>query len=103
MADQAKPIRKSWGNIKYDNMVDILKNRKNMITEWTDKNGVKHKQIAVKAAEWEGGNITIQAWDKEKKESINLIYLKPDTDGSAPAQAPSNNKQIEQEEDDFPF
>jgi len=87
---KAPPVSKTWGNIKYENLLDIIENRKNMITEWTDKNGNTHKQIAVKGAQWANGNITIQAWDKEKKETINLIYLKPDI-------------QIEKEEDDFPF
>jgi len=99
-----QPIKKTWGNIKLENLKEILKERGHMITEWTDKDGNKHKQIPVKGAEWEGGNITIQAWDKEKKEAINLIYLKPDQSSSSPAQPATNQvEKVDQEDDDFPF
>ncbi len=98
----SKPINKTWGNIKYENLLDIVTNRKHMITEWTDKNGNTHKQISVKGAEWDGGNITIQAWDKEKKEAINLIYLKPDNQ-MPETQTQRHVNPVQKEEDDFPF
>lgn len=99
----AKPIKKTWGNIKLENLKDILQNRGHMITEWTDKDGNKHKQIPVKGAEWDGGNITLQAWDKEKKEAINLIYLKPDNELTSTPELKVNTTPVTKEDDGFPF
>ena len=70
---------------------------------WTDKDGNKHKQIPVKGAEWDGGNITLQAWDKEKKEAINLVYLKPDNELTSTPELKVDTAPVTKEDDGFPF
>lgn len=81
MENSKRPTQKKWGSLDYENLVNILKNRPHLITEYTPKNsGQPIKQLPVKMAIWEGGNASIQVWDKETKESINLGYLRPDDD-----------------------
>ena len=84
------------------NISDIPESSQKNVSQWTDKNGKKHDQIKIKAAEWQGGNITIQFYDKDANQSINLIYLKESTPFEEKPQAMSTpiDKIIE---DDSPF
>ena len=46
--------------------------------------------------------LKFRAWDKEKKEAINLIYLKPDNQ-MPETQTQRHVNPVQKEEDDFPF
>lgn len=69
------PVKKYYGNIVHQNAKKIINNEK-LVTQWQDSKGVTHDQIKIKAAQWADGNISIQVWDAESKESINLAYLR---------------------------
>lgn len=89
------PVKKLWGYIRKDNMKSVLEDEK--FTTLHEKYG---QQIAVKAAVWDSGNISVQVYDKDKKESIDVLVLRPETNGTYTVQ---NVAETPADEADFPF
>ena len=90
-----KPTAKFWGGINKQNLDQVL-SKDNAITN-NEKYG---DQIMVDAAQWDGENITVNFYDKANKESIKLLTLRPQKDGTfAPSVSVSSNN----DDDDSPF
>lgn len=88
-----KPTKTFWGNIKKKEIEEVLKIEGAVTVH--EKYG---EQIKVKAAQWESGNITIQFWHKEANKNIDVLVLRPQTDGTY-----SVNSVDDDDSDDMPF
>tara|TARA_R100001440_G_scaffold36558_1_gene55661 strand:+ start:508 stop:783 length:276 start_codon:yes stop_codon:yes gene_type:complete len=88
-----KPTKTFWGNIKKKEIEEVLKIEGAVTVH--EKYG---EQIKVKAAQWESGNITIQFWHKEANKNIDVLVLRPQTDGTY-----SVNSVDDDDDDDMPF
>ena len=87
-----KPTKTFWGNIKKKEIEEVLKIEGAVTVH--EKYG---EQIKVKAAQWESGNITIQFWHKEANKNIDVLVLRPQTDGTYSVNS------VDDDDDDMPF
>lgn len=72
-----KPEKTYWGNIKKEGLDQVLK-----IDGAVTKHEKYGEQIKVKAAQWDSGNITVQFWDMKSNKNIDVLVLRPQTDGT---------------------
>ncbi len=87
-----KPTKTFWGNIKKKEIEEVLKIEGAVTVH--EKYG---EQIKVKAAQWDSGNITIQFWHKEANRNIDVLVLRPQTDGTYSVNS------VDDDDDDMPF
>ena len=87
-----KPTNTFWGNIKKKEIEEVLKIEGAVTVH--EKFG---EQIKVKAAQWDSGNITIQFWHKEANRNIDVLVLRPQTDGTYSVNS------VDDDDDDMPF
>lgn len=90
-----KPEKTYWGNIKKEGLDEVLK-----IAGAVQKHEKYGEQIKVKAAQWDSGNITVQFWHKEENRNIDVLVLRPQTDGSYSVSSVDDN---DNDSDDMPF
>ena len=88
-----KPTNTFWGNIKKKEIEEVLKIEGAVTVH--EKYG---EQIKVKAAQWDSGNITIQFWHKEENRNIDVLVLRPQTNGTYSVSSVDND-----DDDDMPF
>ena len=88
-----KPTKTFWGNIKKKEIEEVLKIEGAVTVH--EKYG---EQIKVKAAQWDSGNITIQFWHKEENRNIDVLVLRPQTNGTYSVSSVDND-----DDDDMPF
>ena len=95
-----QPTKKMWGYLLKDEVEKVTK-----MAHLVKKNEKYGNQIAVKAAEWDNGNISIQVWDPETKTAVKILTLRPDNGQAAPSNAlPRIQKAADDAaDDDFPF
>ena len=113
MAEKKQPVEKTWGNLNLSVIEDIQQNRRHMITEYTNpKTGDTVRQIKMNGAKWDSGNVTLQVWDPQAKEALNVSYLNPDEGFNnlrdqersyGGGSATKAIKKVVQEDDDMPF
>lgn len=78
------PKQKYFGNISLDGVKKAFSQVPGKVNEYKGE-----KQLKVSASQWDDGNISIDLWDGEKKESIRIGSLRVSTlDNNTAAAAP---------------